>query len=69
MSILNPTGDASTFEYTTELIKDEGGTVGALAFSDLDKNGWLEMWVPNYDGSFIEVYRFQGQVTEELFLQ
>jgi hypothetical protein len=56
--ILNPTGNASSFEYTDQIIKDEGGTVGALAFSDLDNNGWLEMWVPNYDSSFIEVYRF-----------
>ena len=54
----SPTGDASVFEYTRTAIKNEGGTVGALAFSDLDGNGWQEMWVPNYDGSFIEVFLF-----------
>ena len=71
VSILTPTGDASQFQYTNEIIKDEGGTVGALAFSDLDNNGWLEMWVPNYDGSFIELYKFTGILSteEELFLQ
>lgn len=60
VSVAQPTGDASQFQYTRSLIKNEGGTVGALTFSDLDNNNWLEMWVPNYDSSFIEVFLFNG---------
>ena len=71
VSILTPTGDASTFEYQKDLIKNEGGTVGALAFSDLDNNGWKEMWVPNYDGSYVELFKFTGEYIPqpEFFLQ
>ena len=69
--IARPTGDATKFEYDRSLIKNEGGTVGALTFSDLDNNNWQEMWVPNYDGSFIEVYLFNGYTVlpeESMFL-
>jgi len=31
------------------VIEDADGTVGALAFSDLDGDGWVEVWMPNYD--------------------
>jgi hypothetical protein len=40
VSMATPTGSASSFEYTRAAIKNEGGTVGALAFSDLDGNKW-----------------------------
>lgn len=60
VSMLDPIGDNENFQYNRTLIENTGGTVGALAFSDLDCNGWLEMWVPNYDGSTIELYKFTG---------
>jgi len=66
VSVANPTGDDSKFEYTRALIKNEGGTVGSLTFSDFDANGWQEMWVPNYDKSYIEVFLF---TPNSLFLQ
>ena len=70
VSIANPTGDAEQFQYTRTLIKNEKGTVGALAFSDLDNNDWQEMWVPNYDKSYIEVFLFSAATQEPaLFLQ
>lgn len=71
VSIAYPTGDASKFEYTRTVLKDEGGTVGALTFSDLDKNNWQEMWVPNYDNSYIEVFVFNGftALYDDMFLQ
>jgi len=47
--VLYPTGDASSFEYQNEIFDYAGGTVGALAMSDLDNDGWQEVWVPNYD--------------------
>jgi len=37
---LYPTGDSSEFEYTNTIFADAKGTVGALAFSDLDGDGW-----------------------------
>ena len=71
VSMAYPTGSADNFEYERTVIKNEGGTVGALAFSDLDNNNWQEMWVPNYDKSYIEVFMFRGILAEEntLFLQ
>jgi len=69
VSIASPTGNAENFEYSRVAIKNEGGTVGALAFSDLDGNQWQEMWVPNYDDAFIEVYLFSAAAQETMFLQ
>lgn len=40
VSIADPTGMQSKFQYERSVIKNEGGTVGALCFSDYDNNGW-----------------------------
>lgn len=37
---LYPTGDASVFEYDDTIFFNAKGTVGCLAFSDLDNDGW-----------------------------
>jgi len=47
-----------TLSYEMDTIKNEGGTVGALEWSDLDGDDWRELWVPNYDKSYIEVFKF-----------
>jgi hypothetical protein len=65
--LLRPNG--AQFGYNNEVIKDEGGTVGSLAFEDLDKDGYLELFVPNYDGGYVEVYAFYEAAGEEVFLQ
>jgi len=44
--------------YTREVIKNLGGTIGSLTFADIDNDGWVEFFVPNYDNNFIEVYQF-----------
>jgi len=44
--------------YNLETIKYEGGTVGSIAFADLNGDGWLEFFVPNYDDSYIEIFQF-----------
>jgi len=45
-SLLIPTGDdPSKFEYEKKEIVDAGGVVGDIVTSDLDENGWLEMWI------------------------
>ena len=57
--VLVPTGDnAEDFGYTDYVFDKAHGTVGALAFSDLDNDGWTEVWVPNYDKSTVELYKF-----------
>ena len=65
--LLTPT-DAKNFTYVTDTIKEEKGTVGALAWADLDGNGWNELYVPDYDSSLIEVFVFSAK-SAELFLQ
>ena len=55
--LLRPDGQGG---YKQELIKNEGGTVGSIAFADLDKDGWVEFFVPNYDKGYVEVYQFYG---------
>ena len=66
--LLTPTGDASKFEYEKGLIVDAKGTVGALATADLDGDGWLEMYMPNYDKGYVEVYKMSAPSATE-FLQ
>ena len=53
--LLRPDGNGN---YTRETIKDLGGTVGSLTFSDIDNDGWVEFFIPNYDKNYIEVYQF-----------
>ena len=60
---LYPTGDASKFEYENTIFDDAKGTVGAMCFSDLDQDGWLEVWVPNYDKDTIELYKMNESVS------
>lgn len=69
VSRADPTGNASQFEYTRSVIKNEKGTVGALTFSDFDNDGWQEMWVPNYDSGYMEVFLFEPVASAEAFLQ
>jgi len=54
---LYPSGEANEFEYTDTIFDKAGGTVGALAFSDLDGDGWQEIWLPNYDNSYVELWK------------
>lgn len=64
--IMTRTGDLT---FDRDLIKNEGGTVGALAFADLDGDGYQELWVPNYDKSYVEVFKFSALTSEQEFLQ
>lgn len=68
---MRPEGE---LKYTLETIKNEGGTVGSLTFADVDGDGWLEFFVPNYDKNYIEVYQFydassNDEVVPTAFLQ
>lgn len=44
--------------FDRQLIKKIGGTVGSITYGDIDGDGWLEFFVPNYDNGYIEVYKF-----------
>lgn len=66
---LYPSGDRSEFEYTDTIFSDADGTVGALAFSDLDEDDWQEIWMPNYDKGYIELFKLsKTAASEEKFL-
>ena len=69
--VLYPTGDADVFEYEDNIFDDAKGTVGCLAFTDLDEDGWQEVWVPNYDKSTIELFKMSSASTSkpEVFMQ
>jgi len=56
----------ATDDYTYEdnVIADTDGTIGALAFSDADGDGWVEMWMANYDQSYIEVFKIHPAAEE-----
>jgi len=66
---LYPTGESSDFTYENTIFDDAKGTVGCLAFSDLDNDGWQEVWVPNYDKGTIELYKMGDAATPAEFLQ
>lgn len=52
--------DAENFVWERDTLKNMRGTVGAMTWADLDHDGWNEVWVPNYDDSKIEVFRFSA---------
>lgn len=62
--LLTPT-DPSTFAYELDTIKEMNGTVGALAWGDLDSDGWNELFVPDYDSSLVEVFAFSALENKE----
>ena len=68
---LYPTGDSSQFEYENTIFDNAKGTVGCLAFSDLDDDGWQEIWMPNYDKGNITLWKLSAKApeTEAEFLQ
>ena len=56
--VLYPTGDnAEDFGYQDVVMEEADGVIGALAFSDLDQDGWTEIWIPNYDKSTVELMK------------
>jgi hypothetical protein len=60
--LMTPDGSGN---YNRETIKSLGGTVGSIGFGDVDNDGWLEFFIPNYDKSYIEVYQFyEGSAAE-----
>ena len=60
-----PTGE--DFGYENTIFKQTKGTVGCMAFSDLDEDGWQEVWLPVYDDSTISLYKLSTPTAE--FLQ
>jgi len=64
--MLYPSGNAKTFDYSDTIYAAAGGTVGCLETSDLDQDGWLEVWTPNYDGSYIELFKISPIKAAEL---
>lgn len=67
--MLYPSGDSAKFEYTDTIFRDAKGTVGALETSDLDGDDWLEVWMPNYDKSYIEMFKMTKAQATTAYLQ
>ena len=66
-SILIPTGDdPSKFEYEKKEIVDAKGIVGALATADVDGNGWLEMYMANYNKGYVEAFTMSAASNDDL---
>lgn len=61
---MTPT-NAKEWEWDRDILKEMKGTVGALCWADLDKDGWNEVWVPDYDNNKIEVFRMHALGGEE----
>lgn len=59
--LMSPRGKG---DYGIEDIKFLGGTVGSICFDDLDGDGLLDLFIPNYDQNYIEFYRFEEKNEE-----
>jgi len=58
------------FGYENTIFKQTKGTVGSLVFSDLDEDGWQEVWLPVHDEGTITLYKLSTPAsTPEEFLQ
>lgn len=60
--------DMKNWVWDLDTLSAEKGTVGAMTFADLDNDGWNEVWVPDYDNSWMEVFRFKEIPVAEEFL-
>jgi len=60
--------EVSDWDWERDAVKEAKGTVGALTWDDLDNDGWNEVWVPDYDNSKMEVFRFRA-IEQDQFLQ
>jgi hypothetical protein len=54
--LLLPAG--SGFQYTTVVLDNAGGTVGAIGVADVNGDGFTELFVPNYDKNYVNVYTY-----------
>lgn len=66
--VMTPSTEGET-SYADYFTKFENGTVGALAYADLDNDGWLEVFVPNYDKGYVEVFSFSEATDDAMFTQ
>jgi len=68
-SLLIPTGDdPNEFEYEKKEIVNAKGIVGAIATADVDGDGWLEMYMANYNKGYVEAFSMSAASTADLLL-
>ena len=65
----HPNGSSSLYNYGETLAINYEGTIGSLAWSDLDRDGYLEIWVPNYDGDYIEMIKTSPASNDATYIQ
>lgn len=61
--LLTPNG--VPYNYTLSVLENAQGTVGALAIGDVTGDGWVEIFVPNYDKNYLSVYTFDPAAEAE----
>jgi hypothetical protein len=52
------TPKADDFDYSIEVITDVKGVIGSIAIADVDGDGYVEFFVPDYDHSQVTAYTF-----------
>ena len=65
-TLLSPKGDdPSKFEYEKKVIVDTDGVVGAIATADINEDGWLEMYMANYNKGYVEAFTMSSASSAE----
>jgi hypothetical protein len=55
-------GEPFTYSAPADsVLLNAGGTVGTLAIADVNGDGYVEMFVPNYDKGYVNIYTFSPQ--------
>ena len=55
--LLTPTGDPSKYEYRRDTVVSVGAVVPYVVQSDFDADGYNEVWMSNYQGGYVEVFK------------
>ncbi len=47
------------FQYEEFIIENVKGTVGSIAYGDVDNDGFTEVFLPNYNSNDVHVFTFK----------
>ena len=55
--LLTPVGNAANFEYQKDLVTNAGAVVPYVAQADYDGDGYPEVFMANFQGGYVEVFK------------
>ena len=55
--LLTPVGDAAQYEYQRDTVVSVGAVVPYVEQSDFDGDGNIEVWMSNYQGGYVEIFK------------